>query len=164
MPKRERPGTSSRSDSPLFSRRDFVTRTSLIGAGLVVGTSLWRGCSDQSADVRTTTGTGSARGSNKMKTRQLGTLQVSEIGAGASSRQCPDRDEVWLRHRGRHWWSEQPPRAYQGSRRRLAQAPPHRPYRSAVPASRRPERPDRGRCGRGQRADRSGQGSALRPL
>ena len=84
MPKRERAATSSTSDSHLLSRRDFVTRTSLIGAGLVVG-PLWTGCSDQSAEVRSTTGTGSARGSNKMKTRQLGTLKVSEIGAGAMS-------------------------------------------------------------------------------
>ena len=84
MPKRERETTSSTSDRHFFSRRDFVTRTSLIGAGLVVG-PLWTGCSDQSAEVRNTTGTGSARGLNKMKTRQLGTLQVSEIGAGAMS-------------------------------------------------------------------------------
>ena len=45
MPKRERETTSSTSDSHLFSRRDFVTRTSLIGAGLVVGPLLWTGCS-----------------------------------------------------------------------------------------------------------------------
>ena len=85
MPMREPAATSSESDSHLFSRRDFVTRTSLIGAGVVVGTSLWTGCSDQSAEVGSPTGTGSARGSNKMKTRQLGTLKVSEIGAGAMS-------------------------------------------------------------------------------
>ena len=84
MPKRDEFATS-RSDSHLFSRRDFVTRTSLIGAGLVVGTSLWAGCSTSVREVRSTTGTGAARGSNKMKTRQLGTLQVSEIGAGAMS-------------------------------------------------------------------------------
>jgi hypothetical protein len=85
MPTRERAATASKSDNHLLSRRDFVTRTSLIGAGLVVGTSLWTGCSDQPAEDRSTSGTGSARGSNKMKTRQLGTLQVSEIGAGAMS-------------------------------------------------------------------------------
>ena len=48
MPKRERETTSSTSDSHVFSRRDFVARTSLIGAGLVVGPLLWTGCSDQS--------------------------------------------------------------------------------------------------------------------
>jgi hypothetical protein len=85
MPKRKRETTSSPSHSHVLSRRDFVARTSLIGSGLAVGPLLWTGCSDQSADVRSTTATGSARGSNKMKTRQLGTLQVSEIGAGAMS-------------------------------------------------------------------------------
>jgi aryl-alcohol dehydrogenase-like predicted oxidoreductase len=85
MPKREREMTSSTSDSHVFSRRDFMARTSLIGAGLVVGPLLWTGCSDQSAEVPSTTGTGSAKGLNKMKTRQLGTLKVSEIGAGAMS-------------------------------------------------------------------------------
>jgi hypothetical protein len=84
MPKLECAATSSGSNSHLLSRRDFVTRTSLIGAGLVVG-PLWTGCSDQSTEVRSTAGTGSARGLNKMKTRQLGTLEVSEIGAGAMS-------------------------------------------------------------------------------
>ena len=48
MPKRERETTSSTSDSHVFSRRDFVVRTSLIGAGLVVGPLLWAGCSDRS--------------------------------------------------------------------------------------------------------------------
>ena len=85
MPKRERETTSSPSDSHVFSRRDFVARTSLVGAGLVVGPLLWTGCADQSAEVRSTSGTRSARGSNTMKTRQLGTLKVSEIGAGAMS-------------------------------------------------------------------------------
>jgi aryl-alcohol dehydrogenase-like predicted oxidoreductase len=84
MPKRDRARTPSKSDNHLLSRRDFVTRTSLIGAGLVVG-SLWTGCSDQSAEVRTTAGAGTARGLNTMKTRQLGTLTVSELGAGAMS-------------------------------------------------------------------------------
>ena len=75
MPKRKPETTPSKSDSHVFSRRDFVARTSLIGAGLVVGPLLWTGCSDQPAEVRGTTGTGSARGLNKMKTRQLGTLR-----------------------------------------------------------------------------------------
>lgn len=85
MPKRERETTSSTSDSYVLSRRDFVARTSLIGAGLVIGPLLWTGCSDQSVGVSSITDTGSARGLNKMKTRQLGALTVSEIGAGAMS-------------------------------------------------------------------------------
>jgi aryl-alcohol dehydrogenase-like predicted oxidoreductase len=85
MPTRKRETTSSTSDRHVLSRRDFVARTSLIGAGLVVGPLLWTGCSDQPAEVRGATVPGSARGLNKMKTRQLGTLKVSEIGAGAMS-------------------------------------------------------------------------------
>jgi aryl-alcohol dehydrogenase-like predicted oxidoreductase len=85
MPKRKRETTPSTSDSHVFSRRDFVARTSLIGAGLVVGPLLWTGCSDQPAEVRRTPVPGSARGLDKMKTRQLGRLTVSEIGAGAMS-------------------------------------------------------------------------------
>ena len=54
--------------------RDLLARgpCGLIGAGLVVG-PLWTGCSDQPAEVRGTTGPGSARGLNQLKTRQLGT-------------------------------------------------------------------------------------------
>jgi len=85
MRTRKRETTSSTSDRHVLSRRDFVARTSLIGAGLVVGPLLWTGCSDQPAEVRGATVPGSARGLNKMKTRQLGTLKVSEIGAGAMS-------------------------------------------------------------------------------
>jgi hypothetical protein len=111
MSKRERETTSSTSNSHVFSRRDFVARTSLIGAGLVVGPLLWTGCSDQFAEIRSTTGTASARGLNKMKTRQLGTLKVSDIGAGAISTSADykppaDRGEgissPWLPNRQDH--------------------------------------------------------------
>jgi hypothetical protein len=85
MPKRERDTTSSTSHSHLLSRRDFVARTSLIGAGLVIGPLSWTGCSNQSSGVSSSADTGSVRGLNKMNTRQLGTLTVSEIGAGAMS-------------------------------------------------------------------------------
>jgi hypothetical protein len=61
MPKCERAKASSGSNSHLFGRPEFVTRTTLIGAGLVVG-PLWTGCSDQPAEVRSTTGTGRLEG------------------------------------------------------------------------------------------------------
>ena len=85
MPKRERETTSSTSHSHVFSRREFVARTSLIGAGLVIGPLSWTGCSNQSSGVSSSADTGSVRGLDRMKTRQLGTLVVSEIGAGAMS-------------------------------------------------------------------------------
>ena len=75
MPKRERETTSSTSHSHLLSRRDFVATTSLIGAGLVIGPLSWTGCSNQSSGVSSSAETGSVRGLNKMKTRQLGTLE-----------------------------------------------------------------------------------------
>jgi len=81
MPKRERDTAST--NSHILSRRDFVSRT--VVAGLAIGPLLGTGCSAQSAGVSISTDTGSARGLNKMKTRQLGTLTVSEIGAGAMS-------------------------------------------------------------------------------
>jgi len=60
-------------DRGAHSRRDFLANTALIGAGLAVGPSLWAASADQ---LKTT---------NKMKTRHLGTLEVSEIGAGCMS-------------------------------------------------------------------------------
>ncbi len=187
MPKRERETTSNTSDSHVLSRRDFVARTSLIGAGLVIGPLLWTGCSDQSAEVSRITGTGSARGLNKMKTRQLGTLNVSEIGAGAMSISAnygppadrgegikvlreahqrgvtffdtaevygpytsevlvgealaPVRDSVRIATKfgfdieGGTGGLNSRPEHIKGGRRCLAQASPHRPHRSFVPAS-----------------------------
>jgi hypothetical protein len=81
MPKRERDTTST--DSHIWSRRDFGSRATLIGAGLAIGPLLGTGCSDQPAGVSSSTDVAWARGLNKMKTRQLGTLTISEIGAGA---------------------------------------------------------------------------------
>ena len=52
-----------------LSRRDFVAKASLLGAGLAVGPSLW------ALD----------NGEIKMKTRKLGQLEVSELGSGAMS-------------------------------------------------------------------------------
>ena len=76
MPKREREMTGSSPDSPTSS----VGATSLRGP--VSSARDWssgRCCGlaarIESAEVRGTTGTGSARGLNKMKTRQLGTLR-----------------------------------------------------------------------------------------
>jgi aryl-alcohol dehydrogenase-like predicted oxidoreductase len=56
-----------------FSRRDFLASTALIGTGLAVGRLSWAASSDQ------------PQGTSKMKKRKLGTLEVSEIGAGCMS-------------------------------------------------------------------------------
>ena len=65
-------GSNTR-DPRSLSRRDFLASTVLIGAGLAVGPLSWAASSDQPKDI------------NKMKTRKLGTLEVSELGAGCMS-------------------------------------------------------------------------------
>ena len=74
------------------------------------------------------------------------------------------RDEVRCRHRARQDAArlEQPARARQGSRRRVAEAASSRCDRSVLSAPRRSERADRGRRRRRQGADPAGQGQALR--
>src|SRR2546427_6586082 len=57
----------------VLSRRDFLADTALLGAGLAAGPSLWAASSDQT------------KGINKMKTRKLGQLEVSELGLGCMS-------------------------------------------------------------------------------
>lgn len=62
---------------PIGSRRAFITRAALIGAAVSAGSMLGLGAA-QDAGARTVLATGPMA----MKKRQLGTLEVSEIGAG----------------------------------------------------------------------------------
>jgi hypothetical protein len=55
-----------------ITRRDFLAASASIGAGLAIAPQSWAGTSDQ-------------RKENRMKTRNLGALEVSEIGAGCMS-------------------------------------------------------------------------------
>jgi aryl-alcohol dehydrogenase-like predicted oxidoreductase len=59
------------------SRRNFLATTALAGAALTVAPVAWAASSDRPANIAT--------GENKMKKRKLGTLEVSELGAGAMS-------------------------------------------------------------------------------
>ena len=61
-----------------ISRRDLIARAALIGAGLAVGPPLLAACSDQPHEINN-------RSDNKMQTRKLGALEVSELGAGCMS-------------------------------------------------------------------------------
>jgi aryl-alcohol dehydrogenase-like predicted oxidoreductase len=70
--KKQTSGSNTR-DLRALSRRDFLANTALIGAGLAVGPLSWAASSDQPKHI------------NKMKTRKLGTLEVSELGAGCMS-------------------------------------------------------------------------------
>ena len=65
--------TGSNSKDRALSRRGFLAKTVLIGAGLAFGPSLWASSEDQ------------PKGINRMKTRKLGKLEVSELGAGCMS-------------------------------------------------------------------------------
>ena len=62
---------------PAIDRRGFMTRTALLGAGLVAGSLSWAASSDQSKDGESTKAS--------MTTRKLGNLDVSAIGAGCMS-------------------------------------------------------------------------------
>ena len=61
-----------------ISRRDLIARAALIGAGLAVGPPLLAACSDRPQEIDN-------RSDNKMQTRKLGALEVSELGAGCMS-------------------------------------------------------------------------------
>jgi len=64
---------SNTQDRRSLNRRNFLANTVLLGAGLAAGPSLWGASSDQPEAI------------NKMKTRKLGQLEVSELGSGCMS-------------------------------------------------------------------------------
>jgi aryl-alcohol dehydrogenase-like predicted oxidoreductase len=61
-----------------ISRRDLMARTALIGAGLAAAPLVLAACANKPEDI-------SNRSDNDMQTRRLGTLDVSELGAGCMS-------------------------------------------------------------------------------
>jgi len=65
-------------DNNSVTRRKFLTNTALIGAGLAVSSHSWATSGQQAASATRTS-------NNGMKTRKLGALEVSEIGAGCMS-------------------------------------------------------------------------------
>src|SRR6185503_12938201 len=66
----------------VLSRRGFLVDTALIGAGLAVGPMLWTACSEQPKGINNRS---DERGERKLKTRNLGSLEVSELGSGCMS-------------------------------------------------------------------------------
>jgi len=73
---------SNPQDRQALSRRDFLAKAAVLGGGLAVGPLLWASCSNQPKEITNRSDKG---GGNKMKTRKLGKLEVSEIGAGCMS-------------------------------------------------------------------------------
>src|SRR6476659_3637670 len=69
---KQEPESNTR-DPRALSRRDFLAQAAVSGAGLTVGPLSWAASSDQPKEI------------NKMKTRKLGKLEVSELGAGCMS-------------------------------------------------------------------------------
>jgi len=78
MRKRE---VGNRSNTRALSRRDFLVSTALVGAGLAVGPLSWAASAGQPEE----SDKGLHGEMNKMKTRKLGNLEVSELGAGCMS-------------------------------------------------------------------------------
>jgi len=78
MRKRE---VENRSNTRALSRRDFLVSTALVGAGLAVGPLSWAASAGQPEE----SDKGLHGEMNKMKTRKLGNLEVSELGAGCMS-------------------------------------------------------------------------------
>ncbi len=68
-----------------LSRRDFVTKSALLGASLAVAPALLVACSEQSTTSHNGGNQVPPTANKDMKIRKLGTLVVSEVGAGCMS-------------------------------------------------------------------------------
>jgi len=75
---------STTQDRRALSRRDFLANAALIGAGLAVAPLSWAAAADQPKGINNGSEEGLSRG-NKVKTRKLGRLEVSEMGFGCMS-------------------------------------------------------------------------------
>jgi hypothetical protein len=78
MKTNEQAAESNTLNRSALSRRDFLSRAGLVGAGLASSSLLWTTRADQSADQEKET----SDRSGAMKTRKPGSLEVSEMGAG----------------------------------------------------------------------------------
>ncbi len=85
MEKNKQTTGSNTQDRRALSRRDFLAGAALIGAGLAVGPLLGAASSDQPKEINNGSDKGLRKKKNKMKTRKLGKLEVSEMGSGCMS-------------------------------------------------------------------------------
>jgi len=85
MAKRELEAASITRNRSGLRRRDVLANAAFMGAGLALGPLWFAACSDQTKDIAKRVDKGLDRGGEKMKTRRLGTLEVSEMGAGCMS-------------------------------------------------------------------------------
>ena len=68
-----------------LSRREFVASVAIVMAGLAIGPSATAASANRSGEANNENNKGIRRGDNQMKTRKLGKLEVSEMGAGCMS-------------------------------------------------------------------------------
>jgi hypothetical protein len=85
VPKRELLTASNTQGRSGLNRRDVLANAALVGAGVAAGPLWFAAWADQSTDTSNRGDKGLDCGGNEMKTRQLGTLEVSEMGAGCMS-------------------------------------------------------------------------------
>jgi aryl-alcohol dehydrogenase-like predicted oxidoreductase len=85
MLKREQLAASNPQGGSGLSRRDVLANAALVGAGIAIGPAWFAACADQTRDASNRGDKAGARGGDEMKTRKLGTLEVSELGAGCMS-------------------------------------------------------------------------------
>lgn len=82
--KRNTQASTSFGDGRAFNRRNFMAGTGLVGASLALGSSLLA-CSAQPRQTTTQNDIDGTTEGKAMKTRNLGGLEVSALGAGAMS-------------------------------------------------------------------------------
>jgi aryl-alcohol dehydrogenase-like predicted oxidoreductase len=85
MAKRELEAVSITRNRSGLRRRDVLANAAFMGAGLALGPLWFAACSDQTKDIAKRGDKGLDRGGDEMKTRRLGTLEVSDMGAGCMS-------------------------------------------------------------------------------
>src|SRR5829696_7069151 len=84
MNKNKQENESNALESRIFSRRDFLAKTAVFAAGLAVVSSCASANQTQEANNQVINKPLAQR-ETKMKTRKLGNLTVSELGAGTMS-------------------------------------------------------------------------------
>jgi hypothetical protein len=79
MKKDEQTTESNTQGHPILSRRNFLAGTILIGTGLAIRPSAWVASAAEPQPINRQSDNEPDRGSDKMKTRKLEKLAVSEL-------------------------------------------------------------------------------------
>src|SRR6185295_6708064 len=122
-----------------LSRREILANAALVGAGVAIGPLWFASCGEQSRGSSIRGDKALARGGDEMKTRKLGALEVSEMGAGCMSISanswCPQQGSPARESRGQR--SAADTRGSERARRRVLQdQSAGRPYERNADAGR----------------------------